>query len=166
MRKFLLGFFGTVALVLIGGIGWLRLGAAEVRADVPAPGWEEGLFHFAVRASVQRHAPGSPSPLRHTDEELIAGGKIYRDGCAGCHGQPGRPPRSRKLFLPPPEFAHAGTRFSEPELVWIIQHGIRGTGMSAYGDYSERQLWLLANFVQRMKDLPPAVGKAMAPAKP
>jgi mono/diheme cytochrome c family protein len=169
MKNFMLGFLGATTLIVVALIGCLRLGAAEVRADVRAPAWQSRLFHSAVRASVRRSAPRVQSPLSHTDDELIAGGRLYLDGCAGCHGRPGRPPRARAWFYPPPEFAHAGTQFTEPELFWIIKHGIRRTGMSAYGlpgDYSEQQLWLLADFVEHMKTLPPSVRAAILPGKP
>lgn len=168
MNRFILGFLVTTALVLGGLLGGLRWGAAEVRADVHAPAWQDRLFHSAVRASVRRRAPRVESPLAHTDAELIAGGRLYLDGCAGCHGTPGRPLRARAGFFSPPEFAHMETPFSEPELFWIIQHGIRRTGMSAYGlpgGYSDRQLWQLALFVKQMKALPPSVQDAILPKK-
>jgi len=169
MKNFIFGFLSTTALILVGLIGYLRLGAAEVRADVSAAGWQSRLFHSAVRASVKRNAPRVQSPRAHTDDELIAGGKLYLNGCAGCHGRPGRPPRSQTGFFPPPEFAHVGTQFSEPELFWVVKHGIRRTGMSAYGlpgGYSEQQLWLIADFVEHMKDLPQSVRDAILSGNP
>lgn len=169
MKNFIVGFLSGTALVVVALIGYLRLGAAEVRADVGAAGWQSWLFHSAVFASVKRSAPRVQSPLSHSDDELIAGGKLYLDGCAGCHGRPDRPPRSQMGFFPPPEFAHAGTQLSEPELFWVIKHGIRRTGMSAYGlpgDYSEQQLWLLADFVKHMKDSPQSVRDAILSRKP
>ena len=169
MRDFVLGFVGAAAVVLAGLIGSLRLGVFEVRADVSATRWQSSLFHSAVRASVERSAVNLQSPLSHTDDELVAGGKLYLDGCAGCHGRPGRPPRSRNGFLPPPEFAHSGTPFSEAQSFWIIKHGIRRTGMSAYGlpgGYTDPEIWLLANFVIHMKGLPPSVQQAIEPGHP
>ncbi len=166
MKSFILGFLGTIMFFLGGLIGYLRLGAADVRADVNAPAWQSELIHFVVHASVKRSAPKVQNPLSHTDDDLIAGGKLYLDGCAGCHGRPDRPHRARVLFIPPPAFAHVGTQYSEPELFWIIKHGIRRTGMSAYGSfYSERQIWTLVEFVERMKDLPPSVLDAIQPKK-
>lgn len=169
MKNFLLGFLATIVVLPATLVGCLRLGIAEVRADVVEPGWQRELIHLTERASVRRRAPRVPNPLPHSESELIAGGKLYLDGCAGCHGRPGRLPRRRTSFLSPPEFAHVGTQYSEPELFWIVKHGLRRTGMSAYGlpgDYSERQLWLLAEFVKRMKDLPPSVQDAFQPKKP
>jgi mono/diheme cytochrome c family protein len=167
VRNFILGFVVTIVFLLIGAIAFLRLGAADVRADVHAPGWQRGLVQFAVHASVRRSAPRLQSPLAHTDAELIDGGKLYLNACAGCHGRPGGRQHARKWFLPPPEFAYVGTQYSEPELFWIIQHGIRRSGMSAYGpSFTEPQLWTLAEFVGRMKDLPPPVVDAIQPKKP
>ena len=92
---------------------------------------------------------------------------MYLDGCAGCHGRPGRPARNRIAYAPPPEFAHVGTQYSEPELFWVVKHGLRRTGMSAYASfYSDQQVWQLVEFVQQMNNLPPAVFDAIQPKRP
>jgi len=166
MKSFVLGFVAAIVLTLAALVGALRLGAVEVRADVHAPAWQSRLFDFAVRAAVRRRAPRVQSPVPHTDAELIAGGKLYLNACAGCHGTPGSPPQGLTEFIPSPEFAHVGTAYSEPELFWIIGHGIRRTGMSAYAtSFKEREVWSLAEFVKRMKDLPPPVLDALRPKK-
>jgi mono/diheme cytochrome c family protein len=166
MKKFILGFLITIVLVPAGLAGYLRLGLADVRGDVHAPAWQSALMHFAVRASVRRRAPRTQNPPSHTDADLIAGGKLYLDGCAGCHGGLASRPLTRPLFTPPPRFALVGTPYSESESFWIIKHGIRRTGMSAYGDYTDRQIWALAEFAKGMKDLPPSVRTALEPKNP
>jgi cytochrome c oxidase subunit 1 len=164
MKQFILGFLGTLVLLVAGVIGCLRLGAVEVRGDVSAPAWQHRLMQFAERASVRRRAPKVRSSLPHTDGDLIAGGKLYFDGCEGCHGRPGGPRRKRVLFSPPPVFAHASSQYSEPERFWIIKHGIRRSGMSAWGTtYTDKQIWTLAAFVGRIQDLPPSVLDAIQP---
>lgn len=167
MKQFILGFLGTLVLVPVGVIGCLRLGAAEVRGDVSAPAWQRRLMELAVHASVRHSAPKVRISLPPADADLIAGGKLYLDGCEGCHGRPGGPRRKRILFSPPPELAYVGTQYSEPERFWIIKHGIRRSGMSAWGtSYTDRQIWTLATFVGRMKDLPPSVLAAIKTEKP
>jgi mono/diheme cytochrome c family protein len=167
MKNFTFGCFAAFVLIVIVPLTYLRLGVAEVRGDVRAPWWERRLIQFAVHASVGRSAQRIQNPLPHSDEQLIAGGKMYLDGCAGCHGRPGRPERNWSDYAPPPEFAHVGTQYSEPELFWVVKHGIRRTGMSAYGSfYSDQQVWQLVEFVQRMNNLPPAVFEAIQPKKP
>ena len=166
MRSFWLGFLATVILVPLGAVCLLKTGLAEIRADANAPAWQASLFHLAERASVRRRASGLHSPPPPTDADLAAGAKLYFAGCAGCHGKLDPRPRKRPAFLPPPLLGREGTRYSEPEVYWVIKHGLRRTGMSAYGSsYSERELWALAAFVRRMKDLPPSWVESIRPAR-
>ncbi len=167
MRDFLLGIVVAVALLLAGAIGYLRLGLAEVSADVAAPSWQNRLLQFATHASVRRQVRDLRSPQLHTDEELIEGGKTYMAGCAGCHRAVGSRRRKSIYFIPPREFALDGSEYTEAERFWIIKHGIRHTGMSAYGpSYTDKMMWNLAEFVGRMKDLPPAVKSALQVKSP
>jgi len=157
MKSVVYGFVGMIAVGGIALCGYARLGLLEVRADANPPAWERTLAQFAVHASVTRSAAGLRNPLQPTPEILIAGGKLYMNGCAGCHGEPGKP-QSTTGYPPPPQFAQVGTQFAEPELFWIVKHGIRRTGMSAYGPFfSDEKMWSLAAFVKRMNNLSPAV---------
>jgi len=167
VKNFSLGFLTTIAVFTIGALGYLRLGLAEVQADVNTPAWESQLQKFAVQASVRRSAGKVQNAMPTTDDNLIAGGKLYLNGCAGCHGKPGKPPSNLPEYLPPPKFSQAGTQYSEPELFWIVKHGIRRTGMSAYGPfYSDEKMWTLAAFVKRMNNLPPTVLENIQPKNP
>jgi mono/diheme cytochrome c family protein len=115
----------------------------------------------AVHTSVQRSvSPDLKSPLPADDETLIAGGKLYLNDCVGCHGAPGKPASDfGATFNPPaPQLARDGTQYSEGQIFWVAKHGIRRTGMSAQRySYSDQQLWLLAGFISRIRNLPPQV---------
>jgi mono/diheme cytochrome c family protein len=161
-RRFALGFFGTLLVLPILAAGAFLLGLPAVNGDSRSPAWQSGLFATAVRAAVHHSASATPSPLAPTEATLVAGGKRYLNTCAGCHGGLGMPPRQHVFFTPPPELCRIGTRYSEPEIYWIVKHGIRRTGMSAYGPFlSEEKLWQVAAFVHRLPDLPPAVRSAL-----
>ncbi len=49
-------FWQWSAVLVFGLWGYLRLGLAEIQADVHAPAWERQLMNFAVHASVRRSA--------------------------------------------------------------------------------------------------------------
>ena len=142
-------------------VGYLTLGLSDVRADAPAPAWLAHWMSSSVYASIRRTVPTNltnPEPV--DDDSLIAGGKLYLNDCVGCHGVLGKPPSDfGATFYPPaPQFARAGTRYSEPEIFWIAKHGIRRTGMSAQGSsYSDQKLWQLAGFISHITSLPPQV---------
>ena len=160
MKRFAAGFVvGTVVLVL-GVVGYLELGLAEIRADVSPTGWTGKFLYTAVHAAVRREAPVRQSPLPANEQVLIAGGKLYLNDCVGCHGEPGKPAsKFGATFYPPaPQLAQMATQYSVAEIFWIAKHGLRRTGMSAEGSwYSDEDLWRLTAFIHEMTKLPPGV---------
>jgi mono/diheme cytochrome c family protein len=168
VKQFLLGVLVTIALVIIGAAACLRLGLAEVRGDLPPSKLETMMMTSAVHASVRREAPEVPNPIVPTDDNFIAGGKIYLNECSGCHGAPGKPDESSTTLFPPiPQLPATGTDYSEAQIFWIAKHGIRRTGMFANGRWdSDEKLWTAAAFIKRIKSLPPHVQEALAKPKP
>jgi mono/diheme cytochrome c family protein len=170
VKNFVAGSLCAMALVTITLAVYLGFGFMEVAADAPPSAWETGLMTPAVRASVRRRAPAMQNPLPISDATLAAGGKLYMNDCVGCHGAPEKPPSDFGLgFYPPaPQFPHNGSQYSAAELFWVAKHGIRMSGMYPQAPhYSDSQLWSLASFIGRIRNLPPAVAKAvLAPPAP
>lgn len=158
MKNFLLGILFTLVVVALGALVYLELGFAEVRADIPPSNWERTLMHSAAHASVRRRAPEQPNPVPPTDANLIAGGKIYRNECAGCHGTPGKPESGDSLYPPIPQLPVTGTTYTESQIFFVAKHGIRLSGMFANGKWdSDEKLWTVAAYIKRIKSLPPGV---------
>jgi mono/diheme cytochrome c family protein len=164
MKNFILGIVFTLVVLLVGGLGYLLLGFAEVRGDVPPTRLESSLMQRAVHASVRREAPEMANPFPPTEEHLIAGGKVYRDGCAGCHGTPGQTENYADVLFPPaPQLLKVGTDYTEAQIFWVVKHGIRRTGMFANGKWdSDDKLWMAAAYLKRIRSLPPGVAAALA----
>src|SRR5947208_6305981 len=121
MKTFLLGFIAAFLFLPIGTLAYFRLGLAEVRSDAHPPAWESHLMTSAVHASVRRSASGIQAPpAENIDDAIVAGGKLYFEGCAGCHGQPGKAEPDLSHYPPVPQLWQVGTRYSEPEIHWII----------------------------------------------
>ncbi|MGC2109776.1 MAG: cytochrome c [Candidatus Korobacteraceae bacterium] len=164
MKNFLLGVVVTVAVLVVGGFAYLRLGLAQTRSDLPPSKLESWLMSSAVHASVRRNAPNIPNPIAATDENLIAGGKQYLGECAGCHGKPGKPSTLPETLNPPaPQFPIVGTEYSEAQVFWVAKHGVRHSGMFANGVWdSDDELWRLAAYIKRMNALSPHVQEELA----
>lgn len=164
MKTFILGSFAAIVVLAVGAFGYLELGFAPMAADVQPPAWEAALMISAVHASVRRRAPAIENPLPHSDDVLVAGGKLYMDDCVGCHGAPGEPPSHFGATFYPrvPQFPQIGSQYSQAELFWVAKHGIRMSGMYPQAPhYSDSDLWKLAAFIGRMRNLPPSVAKAI-----
>lgn len=168
MKYFFLGVLTTLVVMAIVVCGYIRLGFAEVRGDIPPSRLESSLMRAGVHASIRREAPNNPNPFPPTDENLIAGGKFYRGDCAGCHGTPGKPFGNDGvgLFPPAPEFPVVGTELTESQIFWVAAHGIRRAGMFANKPWAkDQQLWTVASYIKRMNSLSPEVKAAInAPA--
>ncbi len=165
MKHFFLGVLATLVVLILGTFTYLRLGLAEVRADLPPPRWESYLMYTAVHASVRRRAPELKNPVEPTDENLIAGGRMYLGGCAGCHGRPGKAESGAgpSLYPPIPQLPVVGTEYSEAQIFWVAKHGIRRSGMFANGVWApDKELWTMAAYIKRMNALPPHVKDELA----
>jgi len=166
VKNFFLGVLATLAVLVVGGFAYLRLGWAEMRGDLPPSRFESYLMTKAVHASVRRSAPEMPNPISPTEENLIAGGKIYLSECSGCHGTPGAPDSEStpdSLFPPIPQLPKVGTEYSEAQIFWVAKHGIRRTGMFANGKWDpDQKLWTAAAYIKRIKSLPPRVQQELA----
>src|SRR5215469_359498 len=168
MKNFLLGVLAALVVVAAGTFAYLRLGLAEVRADLPGSQLESFLMSTAVHASVRRHAPEVSNPIQLTNENLIAGGKMYLGECAGCHGTPGNTENETGDSLYPtiPQFPKVGTEYTEAQVFWVAKHGIRRAGMFANGKWdSDQKLWTIAAFIKRMNALPDPVKEALTTKK-
>ena len=167
MKTFVIGIVAAIIILPIGCMAYFVFGFSQTRADAQPSALESAILRSAIRASVRRSAAEIPNPPAANDEALVAGGKLYVAGCQGCHGELGGPyQEDHDLYPVPPQLPHTGTQYSEPELYWIVKHGIRMTGMSAYGPlYSEKQLWALAAFLRRINNLPPRMIESIRPKK-
>ena len=166
MRGFILGIFFT--LVALAGTGWwcLKHGYIDFSAD-QKPSWaEEKLAMDAVDASTDRRAPATKNPLMPTEANIAAGAQLYLDHCAGCHGVPSNPESQfARSFSPPvPEFFKDAPDMSENQNFYIIQHGVRWTGMPAWSKtLSDAQIWQTVTFLANVEKLPPAAQKVFDP---
>lgn len=79
----------------------------------------------------------------------------YQDMCAACHTPPGDSPSAltRGLNPPAPDLAEAAQQRTPAELFWVTKHGIRMSGMPAWGPtHSDEELWPVVALVTRFPD--------------
>jgi mono/diheme cytochrome c family protein len=160
MRNFILGIVITVLVLLIGGLGLALLGFLPTRANVAPPEMERHIAMSALDNSVERHAPRLNNPVPPTDENLIAGIKIYTMNCAGCHGGLDRKPVpfGQSFYPPAPNLILHPPDDAEWRLFYVIRTGVRYTGMAAWDKtLSETDMWKVTAFLTRVDKLPPAV---------
>ena len=158
MKGFILGIIATM-LVLGVGLLFALLGFVSMRADSSPSKLETAIAGHAMDASVARAAPKLPNPVTGDEANLTAGARLYRDHCTLCHGDPAHPkaPLVDSLNPPAPQFMDDKPNMPENHNFFILQHGIRWTGMPGWKNVlSDQQLWQLVTLLTHMSDLPPA----------
>ena len=169
MKNFAAGLLVGVLLVPAAGMLLLRLGLWPVEATVSPSAWETRLLGGSVHAAIRARAPRAANPLQPTEDTLRAGMRLYRGGCAGCHGGARGPSAwGTKGFSPRvPQFATAPPALTESEIFFVVRHGIRYSGMGAWRDLvSDREIWQIAAFLSRIDRLPPSLAAEWnAPAR-
>lgn len=160
MPRFLLGFAVAVVVVLGAGFCFVRFGFVDPRADQPVNWLESSIAMPALDASVDRRAPEEHNPVKPTDANLIAGMNVYQMNCASCHGDSLHPHTALgEAFYPrAPQFVESAPDMPENQNFYIIQHGIRMSGMPAWkGALSEQETWQVTTFLSQINKLPPQV---------
>jgi mono/diheme cytochrome c family protein len=169
MKSFLLGIIFTAVIIFLGGFLFIRQGYISMEADQPPTALETKIAMSAVDASVDRHAPDRKNPIQPSDENLVEGAKIYLNNCAGCHGLPSNQDSQfgHSFYPPVPQFFKHAPDMPDNQNFYIMQHGIRWTGMPAWDKtLSESQIWTVAAFLSRLEKLPPAALKVLEPPAP
>jgi mono/diheme cytochrome c family protein len=160
MMKFLAGVFVAVVALPLGIILLARQGFIEIESDVSPPAWEEKLTDMALDARVERQAPEEANPFPPTPQNLMAGMKIYRQNCEGCHGNPAMKSNDYGASFYPkaPQFTVGPPGDPDAHLFYVVKHGIRRTAMPSWGKtLTDDQIWKVVAFVRKMKALPASV---------
>src|SRR5579862_6298586 len=91
MKSFVAGLLVGVLLLIGGVVFYFVSGTAPAAASDPPMPFEKRLASKALDAHIEKANLPSP-PLPPSEENLLAGAKVYKDQCAGCHGLPDQPP--------------------------------------------------------------------------
>lgn len=171
VRGFIAGIVVAILVALIGGYLVLQSGLIPANADGKPGGLELWAAGTSLDATLRNQAPKQANPVALTDANLAEGVALYGQHCAICHGTAAgassASPLAKGLYPAPPQLADEGVE-DDPEGVtyWKVKHGIRLTGMPAWGPtLNDRQIWTLALFLKHMDKLPPAAKQAWSQVK-
>ncbi len=169
LRGLIAGILLAVFGAAIAGYVIIRTGTIPANADDRPPKFEAWAARTSLHASLRRSAPRVLNPLGATDENAIAGVKLYARNCAVCHGDSAAVATNiaKGLYQKPPQLAKDGVEDDPAGMTyWKISHGLRWTGMPAFGKTLNRtQIWQVTLFLQNMDHLSPAAHKAWRAVK-
>lgn len=142
-------------LVILGAlivIGVMRFSFTAL----PQPGVLETRVANLAKSSFIQRASGHGIPLRPRDKEtsIEIGSAEYGSNCSVCHASNGRSQGTPGQWMYPRASDLTSKRvqsYSDQELYWIIQNGIRYTGMPAFGRIeTPEHIWGLVSYVRTL----------------
>lgn len=163
MLRILIGLLLGIVVALAAVLCYVRFGFVDPRADIEIGSLEKKIAMPALDASVDRRAPDVKNPLQATDDNLIAGMNIYQQDCAGCHGDIQHPhtPFGASFYPRAPQFVEDAPDMPENQNYYIIQHGVRLSGMPGWAQLlDDQKIWKVTTFLSHMDKLPPEVSDA------
>jgi cytochrome c553 len=149
-----------IVLVLIVGVA-IAAGVSILHNGLSARATPTALEAFlaqrAHRLSIPSGARNMHNPMQASDENLKAARDHFADHCSACHANDGRGDTmyGKGLYPKPPDLRQSETQnLSDGELFWIIENGVRFTGMPAFGGHgSEDDSWKLVLLIRHLPQL-------------
>lgn len=170
--KILIGALAAVGgLAILAAIGFVFSG---VSAQGDPTALEAKLARTARHYLIPRAARALTNPVPISVEVLESSRGHWADHCASCHGNDGKGDTAigRGLYPRAPDMTLAPTQnLSDGELFWIIENGVKLTGMPAWGEDSSpaeesEESWELVHLVRHLPELTQEELSAMARLNP
>jgi mono/diheme cytochrome c family protein len=160
MRRALAAVWHTLAIVgLITSATLVWFAATGISTRTEPSSLEAGAARALRHALVPADARTRRNPEAATVEVVTDGLTHWADHCAPCHGNDGSgdTEMGRSLYPRAPDMRLPATQnLSDGELHYIIEHGVKLTGMPAWGTgtpESARSSWRLVHFIRRLPSI-------------
>ena len=147
----------VVVVLAIGGVAFSFLHDG-VSAKATPTALEVAMARKARHMALPSSARALTNPVPASEENLRDARLHFADHCAICHGNDGScdTMMGSGLYPKPPDLRLAETqKLSDGELFWIIENGVRFTGMPAFSTRhsSKEDSWKLVHFIRHLPQL-------------
>jgi len=154
-----LGVIGVIvcalAVGMIGAALFVESGFYDIGADDHHTAIFLGIIDELRERSIAVRDRSIDLRLEEAPERVAAGAERYAALCAGCHLAPGMTKSAIRpgLYPHPPNLAQEDLRDGR-RAFWIIKHGIKMSGMPAWGrTLDDAAVWDLISFIRKMPDM-------------
>jgi mono/diheme cytochrome c family protein len=162
MRSLILFLAGAIALVIVvcsAGLVFLKTSAKGFSARAEPSVIERWVARQARAMAAPAGARDRTNPIGDSPEVLADARAHWADHCAVCHANNGRgdTEMGKHMYPPAPDMRKAETQdLTDGELFYIIQNGIRLSGMPSWGSGKsgdEEDSWKLVRLIRHLPKL-------------
>lgn len=143
----------VLVAVCLAGYGYIKSGVYPIGADVPHSSLATWIVRTTSHTAIRRQSRSVKVPANLEDSTLIVkGAGEYAAMCSSCHLAPGFDTGElRQTMYPRPPRFTKGTDMSPGAFFWETKHGVKDTGMPAWGKvHSDDDLWAIVAFVEHV----------------
>jgi mono/diheme cytochrome c family protein len=173
MRGFLIGAAAVIILIAAAGFLYLKIFAHGFSARAQPGAFETFAAEVARDAALPAGANGKQNPVPASDEVIAEARAHWADHCATCHANDGsgQIPLGQQMYPPAPDMRKEATqKKTDGELFYIIENGIRLSGMPGWGGggaaHGAQDSWKLVRFIRHLPSLSAAEIKQMESLNP
>ena len=170
-RHWIIAAFAAAALLLLMGVSSVVIytGIYNIAADTPHTQTVYWLLKTVQERSIFVRATDVVVPPNLADPARITSGAAqYSEMCSGCHLAPGmrRTEISQGLYPRAPELRR-GSELTPAEEFWVVKHGVKMTGMPAWGiTHDDELLWDVVAFLRKLPELSPEQYESIVKSAP
>lgn len=145
----------AAAIVAVGGAAFIYFGAFNIAADDPHWGITNRMLEIVRNRSIAVRASELVVPDLADAKQISSGAGNYNSMCASCHLAPGMDDTELSLGLyPAPPSYKLMKEFDPKTSFWAIKHGIKMSGMPAWGKSMQDQyIWGMVAFLQKLPSM-------------
>jgi mono/diheme cytochrome c family protein len=149
----------AIAVVVALSVGFVAASILHngLSAKATPTALEAMMARSARHMAIPSAARAEKNPLTTSDDNLRDARVHFADHCATCHGNDGSGETmiGSGLYPKPPDLRQQETqKLSDGELFWIIENGVRFTGMPAFSTHGgQNDSWKLVLFIRHLPQL-------------
>ena len=157
MKNFIFGFIVALALALLGALAFGWSGIYNISALKPHWPITVEYIDMLKQNSIRRYSKSIDIMPLPKSSESTAGAAHYHATCRLCHGAPGfnRDEFADSLYPLPPDLSigNIQSEFTNEEIHWIVENGMKMTGMPGFGQsHSLQELRQITLFIEHLPD--------------
>ena len=159
----------VVVLVALGGYAYLNTAMHGFSAQAQPSGTEAMLATYARRTAMPASARTLKNPVSFTPAVAHEAMAHFADHCSVCHANNGSGLTmfGKGMYPKPPDLRGETQRMSDGEIFYVIENGVRMSGMPAFGgDGTADDSWKLVAFIRHLPALSSAEEAEMEALNP